>query len=128
MSKVGVAGGQITEPRAGFPYIFDNSQNGFSGRDPYIAFGDQSLTQYSDTENRSVTLPPLDLTSISKMTFDAIRGNGINGGSAPESVGDEFGVSIPLMVDKLSKKLVHEIRIQSKRYQALRLFLIIGMV
>jgi flagellar basal body rod protein FlgG len=92
LSKVGVAGGQIIEPRGEYPYVFDNSQNGFSGRDPYIAFGDQSLSQYSDTENRSLTFPPLDLTSLSKMTFDAIRGNGINGGSAPNSVGDEFGV------------------------------------
>jgi flagellar basal body rod protein FlgG len=92
LAKVGVAGGQITEPRTGFPYMFDNSKNGFSGRDPYISFGDENSSPYSDTENRSVALPAMDLTSINKMTFDAIRGNGMNGGSTPNSVGDEFGV------------------------------------
>jgi flagellar basal body rod protein FlgG len=92
LKTVGLAGGVDGELNDGNNYIIDNSKDGFTGRNPYIAFGDPNGVSYSDTQNRSVQFQPLDLTAVGQLTFDAIRGNNLNGGSSPNASGDEFGV------------------------------------
>lgn len=89
---------------AKFTGNFDQTSDGFTGRYQYISFGDPTATNVATpNEARYFKLQNLDLTNIKQLSFDAIRGNNVNGGKSPESAGEEFGVYY--LVDGVFKEI-----------------------
>ncbi|MEI6572144.1 MAG: flagellar hook-basal body complex protein [Alphaproteobacteria bacterium] len=80
----------FTNPN-GINGLYDSSSDGFSGRYQYISFGKENEAT-DHTKQRNIVFQPQDLTNISQLKFDAIRGNNLNGGTTPQNAGEEFGV------------------------------------